>query len=233
MSAAHTPDLDAYWIPFTPNRQFKKNPRLFSKAEGMYLYTPEGKKTLDGLAGLWCVNAGHTRKEIVDRITKQASEYYYAPAFQTSHPLAFELANRLVKYMPEGINKVFYTNSGSESVETALKIAIAYQHARGKPGKYRLIGREKAYHGVNFGGISVGGLPANRKTFGPLLNGVDHMPHTHGIEANKFSKGIPEHGVELADELESIIMTHDPSTVAAVIVEPIAGSAGVLLPPKG
>ena len=233
MSESVMPKMDAYWIPFTPNRQFKKNPRLFSKAEGMYLYTPEGKKVLDGLAGLWCVNAGHTRKEIVERIQKQAAEYYYAPAFQASHPLAFELAERLVEYMPKGLNHVFYTNSGSESVETALKIAIAYQQARGKSGKYRLIGREKAYHGVNFGGISVGGLSPNRKAFGPLLSGVDHMPHTHGIEANLYSRGVPEHGVELADNLERIIMTHDASTIAAVIVEPVAGSAGVLIPPKG
>lgn len=227
--------MDAYWIPFTPNRQFKKKPRLFSKAEGMYYETPEGKKVLDGLAGLWCVNAGHKRPEIIEAITRQVQELDYAPAFQASHPLAFELAERLVSLMPKtsGLNHIFYTNSGSESVETALKIALAYQHARGKPGKYRLIGREKAYHGVNFGGISVGGLSANRKTFGPLLNGVDHICHTHGIESNRFSRGAPNDGVERAEDLERIILTHDPSTIAAVIVEPVAGSGGVLIPPHG
>jgi beta-alanine--pyruvate transaminase len=234
MSSAHTPNMDAYWIPFTPNREFKKNPRLFSKAKGMYLYTPEGREVLDGLAGLWCVNAGHCRPEIIGRMDKQMRELDYAPAFQASHPLAFELSERLVKYMPDSINHVFYANSGSESVETALKIALAYQNARGQGGRYRLIGREKGYHGVNFGGISVGGLPANRKTYGPLLSGVDHLPHTHGLAENFYSKGEPKHGgVALAENLERIVTTHDASTIAAVIVEPMAGSAGVLIPPLG
>lgn len=233
MPDASTPDMDAFWIPFTPNRQFKKAPRLFTEADGMYFTDAKGRKVLDGIAGLWCVNAGHKRKEIIDRVTAQMNQLDYAPAFQISHPLVFELSNRLVKYMPEGLNKVFYTNSGSEAVETALKIALAYQHARGQTGRYRLIGREKGYHGVNFGGISVGGIAPNRRTYGPLLTGVDHLPHTHGIEANRFSRGLPPHGVELADDLERIVLTHDPSTIAAVIVEPVAGSAGVLIPPPG
>ncbi len=225
-------DLSAFWMPFTANRQFKKNPRMFVAAEGMYYTTGDSRQVLDGTAGLWCCNAGHKQPRIVEAIAKQAAELDYAPAFQMGHPKAFELANRLVDMAPEGINHAFYTNSGSESVETALKIAIAYHRARGEGSRTRLIGRERGYHGVNFGGISVGGIGPNRKTFGTLLSGVDHMPHTH-IPENAFTRGQPEHGANLADELERIVALQDASNIAAVIVEPMAGSTGVLLPPKG
>ncbi|WP_424971491.1 aspartate aminotransferase family protein [Dinoroseobacter sp. S76] len=225
-------DLSAFWMPFTANRQFKSNPRMFVAAEGMHYTTAEGRQVLDGTAGLWCCNAGHKRPKIVEAIQAQAAELDYAPAFQMGHPKAFELANRLVEIAPEGMDHVFYTNSGSEAVESALKIAIAYHRARGEAGRTRLIGRERGYHGVNFGGISVGGIVNNRKHFGTLLAGVDHLPHTH-IPENQWSKGMPEHGAHLADELERIIALHGPETVAAVIVEPMAGSTGVLLPPKG
>ena len=225
-------DLSAFWMPFTANRQFKKNPRMFVAADGMYYTTADGRKVLDGTAGLWCCNAGHNQPRIVEAISKQASELDYAPAFQMGHPKAFELANRLVDMAPDGMDHVFYTNSGSESVETALKIAIAYHRARGEGSRTRLIGRERGYHGVNFGGISVGGIGPNRKTFGNLLAGVDHMPHTH-IPENAFTRGQPEHGAEIADELEKIVALGDASNIAAVIIEPMAGSTGVLLPPKG
>ncbi|MEM1076911.1 MAG: aspartate aminotransferase family protein [Pseudomonadota bacterium] len=225
-------DLSAFWMPFTANRQFKANPRMFVAAEGMHYTTAEGRQVLDGTAGLWCCNAGHKRPKIVEAIQAQAAELDYAPAFQMGHPKAFELANRLVDIAPEGMDHVFYTNSGSEAVESALKIAIAYHRARGEAGRTRLIGRERGYHGVNFGGISVGGIVNNRKHFGTLLAGVDHLPHTH-VPENQWSKGMPEHGAHLADELERIIALHGPETVAAVIVEPMAGSTGVLLPPKG
>lgn len=225
-------DLNAFWMPFTANRQFKKNPRMFVAADGMYYTTSDGRKVLDGTAGLWCCNAGHNQPRIVEAIAKQAAELDYAPAFQMGHPKAFELANRLVDMAPEGIDHVFYTNSGSESVETALKIAIAYHRARGEGTRTRLIGRERGYHGVNFGGISVGGIGPNRKTFGGLLAGVDHMPHTH-IPENAFTRGQPEYGAEIADELEKIVALGDASNIAAVIIEPMAGSTGVLLPPKG
>ena len=225
--------LDAYWMPFTANRQFKQAPRMLAKAEGMHFWTPEGRKILDGIAGLWCVNAGHARPKIVQAIQQQAAEMDFAPPFNMGHPKAFELAQRLVELTPPGLNKVFYTNSGSESVETALKMAIAYHRARGEGSRTRLIGRERGYHGVNFGGISVGGIVANRKMFGTLLAGVDHIRHTHDLARNAFSRGVPEHGAELADDLERLVALHDASTIAAVIVEPVAGSTGVLLPPKG
>ncbi len=225
--------MSAYWMPFTANRQFKKAPRLLARAEGMYYYTDEGRKVLDGVAGLWCVNAGHARPKIVQAIQQQAAELDYAPPFQMGHPKAFELAERLVQLTPKGLNKVFYTNSGSESVETALKMAIAYHRVRGEGQRTRLIGRERGYHGVNFGGISVGGMVANRKMFGTLLAGVDHIRHTHDPARNAFSVGQPEHGAEFADDLERLIALHDASTIAAVIVEPVAGSTGVILPPKG
>ncbi len=225
-------DLSAFWMPFTANRQFKKNPRMFVAADGMYYTTSDGRKVLDGTAGLWCVNAGHNQPRITEAVSNQLSELDYAPAFQMGHPKAFELANRLVDMAPDGMDHVFYTNSGSESVETALKIAIAYHRARGEGTRTRLIGRERGYHGVNFGGISVGGIGPNRKTFGTLLNGVDHMPHTH-IPENAFTRGQPEHGAEIADELERIVALGDASNIAAVIIEPMAGSTGVLLPPKG
>ena len=226
-------DLNAFWMPFTANRQFKKAPRMFARAKDMFYYTTEGREVLDGTAGLWCVNAGHCRPKIVEAIQNQAAELDYAPAFQMGHPKAFELANRLVEIAPKGLEHVLYTNSGSESVETALKVALAYQRVKGEGSRFRLIGRERAYHGVNFGGISVGGIVSNRKMFGTLLTGVDHLPHTHNLAKNAFSRGVPEHGAELADELERIVALHDASTIAAVIVEPVAGSTGVLLPPKG
>ena len=225
--------LDAYWMPFTANRQFKKAPRLLARAEGMHYWTDDGRQILDGVAGLWCVNAGHARPKIVQAIQAQAAQMDYAPPFQMAHPQAFELADRLAKLAPAGLNRVFFTNSGSESVETALKIAIAYQRARGEGTRTRLIGRERGYHGVNFGGISVGGIVSNRKMFGTLLAGVDHISHTHDPKRNAFSVGQPAHGAELADDLERLVALHDASTIAAVIVEPVAGSTGVLIPPQG
>ncbi|MFO1104993.1 MAG: aspartate aminotransferase family protein [Amaricoccus sp.] len=226
-------DLRAFWMPFTANRQFKQAPRMFVRAEGMYYTTSDGRRVLDGTAGLWCCNAGHCRPKITAAIQEQAGELDYAPAFQMGHPRAFELASRLVDIAPEGMEHAFFTNSGSESVETALKIALAYQRAIGQGTRTRLIGRERGYHGVNFGGISVGGIVNNRKFFGTLLTGVDHMPHTHDPLRNSFSKGQPAYGAEIADELERIVTLHDASTIAAVIVEPVAGSTGVLVPPKG
>ena len=226
-------DLNAFWMPFTANRQFKKEPRMFVAARDMHYTTSDGRQVLDGTAGLWCCNAGHCRPKITEAIAHQAAELDYAPAFQMGHPAAFELANRIIDIAPKGIEHVFYTNSGSESVETALKLAIAYHRARGEGARTRLIGRERGYHGVNFGGISVGGIVNNRKVFGTLLAGVDHMPHTHLPAQNSYSMGQPEHGANLADELERIVALHGAETIAAVIVEPVAGSTGVLLPPKG
>jgi len=226
-------ELEAYWMPFTANRAFKAKPRMMARAEGMYYWTDDGRRILDGFAGLWCCNAGHNRKPIVEAIQKQAATMDYAPAFQMGHPLAFELANRIVDIAPGKLDHVFFCNSGSEAVDTALKIAIAWQRARGEGARTRLIGRERGYHGVGFGGIAVGGIVANRKMFGTLLAGVDHLPHTHLPGKNAYAKGQPEHGAELADELERLVTLHDPSTIAAVIVEPMAGSTGVLIPPRG
>ncbi|OCW59202.1 aspartate aminotransferase family protein [Hoeflea olei] len=226
-------DFRAFWMPFTANRQFKQNPRMLVGAKDMHFTASDGRQILDGTAGLWCVNAGHCRPKITEAIAQQAGELDYAPAFQMGHPKAFELANRLVDIAPEGMNHVLFTNSGSESVETALKVALAWHRARGDGSRTRLIGRERGYHGVNFGGISVGGIVANRKMFGTLLTGVDHMPHTHQPARNAFTRGQPEHGGDLASELERIVTLHDASTIAAVIVEPVAGSTGVLIPPKG
>ena len=231
--AQAAPAMDAFWMPFTANRQFKQAPRLLAKAAGMHYWTPEGRQILDGIAGLWCVNAGHARPKIVAAIAAQAAEMDFAPPFNMAHPKAFELAERLVQLTPAGLNKVFFTNSGSEAVETALKMAIGYHRARGDGARTRLIGRERGYHGVNFGGITVGGIVGNRKSFGPLLPGADHIRHTHDLTRNAFSRGVPEHGAELADDLERLVALHDASTIAAVIVEPVAGSTGVLLPPKG
>lgn len=226
-------DLESFWMPFTANRQFKQKPRLFVAAKDMHYTTDDGRQVLDGTAGLWCVNAGHCRPTIVEAIQKQVAELDYAPAFQMAHPKIFELSSQLVAMFPEGYDYAFYTNSGSESVETALKIALAYHRAKGNGARTRLIGRERGYHGVNFGGISVGGIINNRRMFGTLLTGVDHLPHTHNLAKNAFSKGIPQHGAELADELERIVTLHGADTIAAVIVEPMAGSTGVLMPPKG
>jgi beta-alanine--pyruvate transaminase len=226
--------LDAFWMPFTANRQFKANPRLLARAEGMHYWTADGRQVLDGVAGLWCVNAGHGRPEITAAVTRQLATMEYAPTFQMGHPIAFELASRLAELAPPGLDRVFFTNSGSESVDTALKIAIAYQRARGQSGKTRLIGREKGYHGVGFGGISVGGIVNNRKAFAAaMLPGVDHLPHTLDLAHNAYSRGLPQWGQHLADDLERLIALHDASTIAAVIVEPISGSAGVILPPLG
>jgi beta-alanine--pyruvate transaminase len=220
-------------MPFTANRQFKKNPRMLVGAQDMHYTTSEGRKVLDGTAGLWCCNAGHGRPKIVEAIQKQVAELDYAPAFQMGHPKAFELAARLAAKLPSPLDHVFFTNSGSESVDTALKIALAYQRQIGQGTRTRLIGRERGYHGVGFGGISVGGIVANRRTFGTMLTGVDHIRHTHDLSRNAFTRGEPEHGAEFADDLISVINLHDPSTIAAVIVEPVAGSTGVLIPPKG
>ena len=225
-------DLHAFWMPFTANRQFKAAPRMLVASEGMYYTTDDDRRILDATAGLWCVNAGHCRPKITEAVQKQVAELDYAPAFQMGHPKAFELANRLVQIAPEGMDHVFYTNSGSESVETALKIALAYHRAKGEGQRTRLIGRERGYHGVNFGGISVGGILNNRRVFGSLP-GVDHLPHTHDLKRNAFTRGQPEHGAEHADALENLLALHGPETIAAVIVEPMAGSTGVLLPPKG
>ncbi len=225
--------LDAFWMPFTPNRAFKADPRMLVRAEGMHYYTPDGRAVLDGTAGLWCVAAGHAQPKIVEAIQRAAAELDYATSFNMGHPSAFEFANRLAGFLPEGLDRIVFTNSGSESADTALKIALAYQKARGKPNKYRLIGRERAYHGVNFGGMSVGGITRNRMNFGPMVAGVDHLPHTHDITRNAFSRGQPKHGIEYADALERLVLLHDASTIAAVIVEPVAGSAGVLVPPQG
>jgi beta-alanine--pyruvate transaminase len=233
LSGASGPDLSAYWMPFTANRQFKSKPRLLTRAEGMHYWDDSGRQVLDAAAGLWCVNAGHGRKRIVQAIQQQAGEMDFAPPFQMSHPKAFELARRLADIAPAGMNKVFFTNSGSESVDTALKMALAYHRVRGEASRTRLIGRERGYHGVNFGGISVGGMVANRKMFGAMLSGVDHLRHTHDPARNAFSVGQPAHGVEFADDLERRIALHDASTIAAVIVEPVAGSTGVLVPPQG
>jgi beta-alanine--pyruvate transaminase len=234
MSASLTrDDLEALWMPFTANRQFKANPRLLARAEGMHYWTHDGRKVLDGVAGLWCVNAGHGRREITDAVSQQLATMEYAPPFQMGHPIGFELANRLVALTPGDLDHVFFTNSGSESVDTALKIAIAYHRVRGEGSRQRLIGREKGYHGVGFGGISVGGMVNNRKFFGSMLPGVDHLRHTFDLERNAFSRGVPEWGAHLADDLERLVALHDASTIAGVIVEPVAGSAGVVLPPKG
>jgi beta-alanine--pyruvate transaminase len=222
----------AFWMPFTANRQFKKAPRLLARAEGMYYWTPEGRQVLDGCAGLWCVNAGHCRPKIAQAIARQAAEMDFAPTFQMGHPIAFDFAERLAAIAPQGFKRVFFANSGSESVDSALKIALAYHRARGEPGRFRLIGRERGYHGVNFGGMSVGGLGPNRKLFGPGVAGVDHLRHTHDIARNAFSRGLAPHGAELAEDLERLCTLHDPSTIAAVIVEPVPGSAGVLVPPQ-
>ena len=226
--------LDPFWMPFTANRGFKAAPRLFVSASDMHYVTEDGRKVLDGTSGLWCVNAGHCRPKIVEAIRKQAGTMDYSPAFQMGHPGAFKVAERVAKLAPGDLDRVFYTNSGSEAVDTALKIALAYHRARGDGHRTVLVGRERGYHGAGFGGISVGGMPANRKAFGSLLPRVDHLAQTHNLEHNAFSRGQPDWGAHLADELENrIIPLHDASNIAAVIVEPMAGSAGVLVPPKG
>jgi beta-alanine--pyruvate transaminase len=232
-ATAKPSEMEAFWMPFTANRQFKQKPRLLASASGMYYQDVDGRNILDGTGGLWCCNAGHSRPRIVNAVSQQIETLDFAPTFQMGHPLAFVLAERLAKIAPDPLKHVFFTCSGSEAVDTSLKIALAYHRVRGEGQRTRFIGREKGYHGVGFGGISVGGMVNNRKFYGAMLPGVDHMRHTLDIERNAFSKGLPEHGAELADDLERLVQLHDASTIAAVIVEPISGSAGVVLPPKG
>ncbi len=230
---ANANDLDPWFMPFTANRSFKQAPRLLVSAEGMHYTSKDGRQILDASAGLWCVNAGHGRKRIVEAVQAQVATMDFAPTFQMGHPAAFELASRVAALAPEGLDTVFFANSGSEAVDTALKIALAYHRSRGEAQRVRFVGRERGYHGVGFGGISVGGISANRKMFGSMLPYVDHLPHTHNLREMAFSRGQPEWGAHLADDLERICALHDPSTIAAVIVEPVAGSTGVLVPPKG
>ena len=232
IAAPRPNNLDAFWMPFTANRAFKGAPRMLARAEGMYYYTPEGREIIDGTAGLWCCNAGHGRREITEAIQRQAEVMDFAPTFMMGHPIVYQAAARLAEITPAGLDRIFFTNSGSESADTALKIALAYQRARGQSQRVRLIGRERGYHGVGFGGMSVGGIGNNRKQFGALLPYVDHLPHTHAPEHNAFTRGLPAWGAHLADTLESLVTLHG-DTIAAVIVEPLAGSAGVLIPPVG
>ena len=232
MKTSNAPSLDEYWMPFTANRQFKAAPRMLVAAQGMHYSSDDGRTVLDGTAGLWCVNAGHGRREIADAVGEQLRTLDFAPSFQMGHPLAFRFAERLAEIAPAGLDRVFFTGSGSESVDTALKIALAYQRAIGQGTRTRFIGRERGYHGVGFGGISVGGLVNNRRAF-TTLPGTDHMRHTHDLARNSFCIGLPEHGAELADDLERLVQLHGAETIAAVIVEPVAGSTGVLLPPAG
>jgi beta-alanine--pyruvate transaminase len=226
-------DLESFWLPFTPNRVFKRAPRLIARAKDMHYFTLEGRAVLDGTAGLWCCNTGHNRDPVVAAIQRQAAELDFAPTFQFAHPKSFELASRIAALAPDELDRVFFCNSGSEAVDTALKIALAYHHLRGEGARTRFIGRERGYHGVGFGGISVGGIVNNRKFFGSLLAGVDHLPATYDRKHQAFTKGEPEWGSHFADELERIVALHDAATIAAVIVEPMAGSTGVLPPPKG
>jgi beta-alanine--pyruvate transaminase len=226
-------NLDAAWMPYTANRSFKATPRLLERAEGMSYYTPEGREVLDGTAGLWCVNAGHGRREITEAIQRQAAIMDFSPTFQLGHPLLFQASAKVAELLPKGLDRVFFTNSGSESADTALKIALAYHRARGQGQRVRLIGRERGYHGVGFGGMSVGGIGPNRKQFGASLPYVDHLPATHAPEHNAFSRGAPAWGAHLADALENLVALHGADTIAAVMVEPIAGSTGVLIPPVG
>jgi len=233
MNQSRPRSMSSFWMPFTNNRDFKRDPRLLVAAEGMYYRDVDGRQILDGAAGLWCVPCGHGQPKITAAIAAMAGQLDYAPTFQMGHPAAFDLAEGLMEFSGHRFGHVFYTGSGSEAVDTALKIALAYHKARGEGGRTRLIGRERGYHGVGFGGLSVGGIGANRKNFGPLLPGADHLRHTHDLERNAYSRGEPEFGAELADDLERMVALHDPSTIAAVIVEPVSGSTGVLIPPRG
>jgi len=225
--------LDEWWMPFTANRQFKAAPRLLARSEGMYYWTPDGRQILDGTAGLWCINAGHNRKPIVEAVQKQAATMDYAPPFQVGHPVAFEAATAVANVAPAGMRHVFFVNSGSEAADTAIKMALAYHRARGEPSRRIIIGRERGYHGVNIGGTMAGGIPGNRKVWPAMMAGVDHIRATHDLARNAFSRGQPAHGAEFADELERLVAFHDASNIAALIVEPMAGSAGVLIPPAG
>lgn len=235
-TAASSPHegLDHYWLPFTPNRYFRQHPKVVASAQGAYYYTAEGHQLFDALSGLWCCPLGHGHPRIVEALTKQAQTLDYATAFQVSHPGAMRLAGRIAGMAPEGLSKVFFTNSGSEAVDTAIKLAVGFHRLRGEAGRFRIIGRERGYHGVGFGGISAGGMVANRKMFGTvMLPGVDHLPHTWSPEHMAFSKGQPTWGAHLADELQRLVNLHDASTIAAVIVEPMQGSTGVVVPPVG
>ncbi|SHK84914.1 aspartate aminotransferase family protein [Paraburkholderia terricola] len=233
-AGVNPPDMSAFWMPFTANSQFKSAPRLLASAKGMYYTSHDGRRILDGTAGLWCVNAGHCRDEIVAAVQAQAAEMDFAPTFQMGHPKAFEAATKIARHTPHDLKHIFFVNSGSEAVDTALKIALAYHRSRGEGQRTRFIGRERGYHGVGFGGISVGGIAPNRKAFsGALLPAVDHLPHTLNLKEAAYSKGQPAWGAHLADELERLVTLHDASTIAAVIVEPVAGSTGVLIPPQG
>jgi beta-alanine--pyruvate transaminase len=225
--------LDEWWMPFTANRQFKAAPRLLARADGMYYWTPDGRQILDGTAGLWCINAGHNRRPIVEAVQKQAATMDYAPPFQVGHPVAFEAATAVAQVAPAGMPHVFFVNSGSEAADTAIKMALAYHRARGEPSRRIIIGRERGYHGVNIGGTMAGGIPGNRKVWPAMMAGVDHIRATHDLARNAFSRGMPSHGAEFADELERLVAFHDASNIAALIVEPMAGSAGVLIPPAG
>jgi beta-alanine--pyruvate transaminase len=226
-------NLDSFWMPYTDNRYFKSNPRLLARAEGMLYWTADGREVLDGTAGLWCCNAGHGRREITEAIQRQAATMDFAPTFQLGHPIAFEAAARVADLTPPGMDRVFFVNSGSEAADTALKMALAYHRAKGQSQRVRMIGRERGYHGVGFGGMSVGGIGNNRKQFGALLPYVDHLPHTHAVAGNLFAKGQPEYGAERADHLEALVALHGAETIAAVMIEPVAGSTGVLVPPQG
>jgi beta-alanine--pyruvate transaminase len=232
-AAAADLSLSEWWMPFTANRTFKSAPRLLARAEGMHYWTPEGRQLIDGTAGLWCVNAGHCRAPIVEAVQRQAAQMDFAPGFNMAHPLAFQAATVIAKMAPAGMDRVFFTDSGSESADTAIKMAIAYHRARGESSRRIIIGRERGYHGVNVGGMMAGGIPGNRKHFPAMMAGVDHIRATHDLARNAFSRGQPAHGAEFADELERLVAFHDASNIAAVIVEPLAGSAGVLVPPQG
>ncbi len=229
----NTLQLESFWMPFTANRQFKATPRLVASAEGMHYTSVDGRRVLDGSAGLWCVNAGHARPQIAAAVERQLMTLDYAPSFQMGHPIDFDFAQKLAEIAPAGLDRIFFTNSGSESVDTALKIALAYQRAAGQPTRTRLIGRERGYHGVGFGGMSVGGIVNNRRAFATHLPGTDHIRHTHDLARNAFSREQPEYGAEFADDVERLVALHGAETIAAVIVEPVAGSTGVLVPPKG
>ena len=226
-------DLDPFWMPYSNNRGFKAAPRMLARAEGIYYYTPEGRDVLDATAGLWCCNAGHGRHEITEAIQRQAAVMDFAPTFQLAHPIAFQAAAKVAELTPPGLDRVFFTNSGSEAADTALKIALAYHRARGEAQRTRLVGRERGYHGVGFGGMSVGGIGPNRRQFGAMLPYVDHLPHTHAPEHQAFTRGQPAWGGHLADTLENLVALHGADSIAAVMVEPLAGSTGVLVPPLG
>ena len=233
MKQENTLNLDNFWIPFTGNKAFKSEPRLLVEADGMYYTSDDDKKILDGIAGMWCCNAGHCHPHIVKAVQDQIATMDYATAFNMSHPKAFELAEKISQLTPEGLDRIFFGNSGSEAVDTALKVAVAYHVSRGEGQRSRFISREKGYHGVNVGGTSVGGIPTNRKSFGALLSGTDHLPHTWDPKEMSFSKGQPTWGLHLAEELESILTLQDASTIAGVIIEPVIGSGGVIVPPEG